>query len=75
MLNLKFECFVTSEWKSKLYFWTGTRSSKSWAQSLTEYHKEMSIQYKDLRDKKLTYNFDKAPCHIGVKNLEVFMTS
>ena len=40
-----------------------------------EYHKEMSIQYKDLRDKKLTYNFDKAPCHIGVKNLEVFMTS
>jgi len=61
--NLKFECFVTSEWKSKLYFWTGRRNSINWVNDLTTYHKDLKEEHTDVRLNKCKWWFDKAPCH------------
>ena len=70
--NLKFECFVTSDWKSKLYFWHEYRKSSTWIECFTKYHEQMCYDHRPLQMGKLTYLFDKAPSHKSKESVKFY---
>ncbi len=61
--NLKFECYCTSEWKSELIFWTGTRTKETWVRDFKIAYEKLKLRHRAVRQKKITFHFDKAPSH------------
>ncbi len=71
-MNLKFECFVSSEWKSKLYFFEGYRDTKHWAQHFDKYYDELKATYKKIRKGEMDFFLDKAPSHLSKAALKFY---